>query len=484
MTSSAIRRSAYLSNWLLAIHGCFAIGAQAQATDPVPPAADTPAPSVVEPSIETSLGSPAYAPPPAAAADALTPAWAAPAPVAEPSPGLVPSVEPKADKSGFALSSGGEKPTFTLKFKLTLQTDNRKFLNDDRSKDTLLIRRVRPILDGTVLGLVDFRVMPDFAGSQAVLYDASIDVHPWPWLRLRTGKFKAPVGLERLQGDPDLPFMERAYTANLSSTRDVGVQLWGDVAGGVLNYAIGVFNGAGDNANPDLDTGAPKDVIARVFFQPFKAPGLERAGNLGLGIAGSIGKRDGSATSTQLTALRSTGQQNVFSYLASTTDATATTFARGTHSRLNPELYYFIGPFGVLSEVIWSRQHVLRGTGNAKMLLHRAWHATASYVIGGKNGFDGATPNSNWDPSLGQLGALEIGVRYHELALDSDSFPTFATTNASVRRARGFGVSLDWALSRAFRLMTGFEHSWFEAGRAGGDRKNEDVWLSRAQVNF
>ena len=44
------------------------------------------------------------------------------------------------------------------------------------------------------------------------------------------GKFKAPIGLERLQSDPDLPFTERALTSNLSSTRDVGVQLWGDVA--------------------------------------------------------------------------------------------------------------------------------------------------------------------------------------------------------------------------------------------------------------
>jgi phosphate-selective porin OprO/OprP len=453
-------------------------------SDAAEPATDPAAPTEVEPGRETAIDTSVQVPP--AAADTVVPAPALqPSVVAivEPAPELAPGVEPKADESGFALSSGGKKPAFALKLKLTLQADNRKFLNDDRSKDSLLVRRARPIVDGTVLGLVDFRIMPDFAGGQAALYDASIDVHPFAWLRLRAGKFKAPVGLERLQGDPDLPFMERAYTANLSSVRDVGAQLWGDVAGGVVSYAIGVFNGAPDNANPDIDTGAQKDVIARLFFQPFKAPGLEKAGNLGIGIAGSTGRRDGSATSTQLTALRTVGQQTLFSYLASTADPTATTFARGRHSRLNPELFYFIGPFGVLSDLIWSQQRVQRG-GNSKALLHRAWHATASYVIGGKNGLDGATPSSSWDPGQGQLGALEIGLRYHELTFDADTFPTFASADASVRRARGFGISLDWALSRTFRFMTGFEHSWFKAGRTGGDRKNEDVWLSRAQVNF
>ena len=70
-------------------------------------------------------------------------------------------------------------------------------------KDTFLIRRLRPQLAGTVFGLADFLFVPDFAGSQAVVFDAYADVHPTPFLRLRAGKFKSPLGLERLQSDPD-----------------------------------------------------------------------------------------------------------------------------------------------------------------------------------------------------------------------------------------------------------------------------------------
>jgi phosphate-selective porin OprO/OprP len=334
-----------------------------------------------------------------------------------------------------------------------------------------------------VLGLVDFRIMPDFAGSQAALLDAYLDVHPLPWLRLRVGKFKAPIGLERLQSDPDLPFMERALTQNLTPNRDVGVQLWGEIASGLLTYQVGVFNGAPDNASPDVDTGAEKDVMGRLVFAPFKAPGLERAGNLGVGFAASTGMRDGTATATQLQLLRTVGQGTLFSYLTNAMDPTETVFAKGRQFRLNPELYYYLGGFGVLGEVVWSRQHLYHG-GTSRTLVHRAWHATASYVFGGKNGLDGATPNSSWDPGNGQLGALELAVRYQELTLDQNSFPLFASTDASASKAQGIGVSLNWALSRQFRLTTGFEHTWFKNGSKGGDHKPEDVWLARAQLHL
>jgi len=85
-----------------------------------------------------------------------------------------------------------------------------------------LIRRARPILDTTVLGIVDFRLVPDFAEGRAQVFDAHVDVRPRPWIKLRAGKFKPPIGLERLQSDPDLPFMERALTSNLSPVRDTG----------------------------------------------------------------------------------------------------------------------------------------------------------------------------------------------------------------------------------------------------------------------
>jgi phosphate-selective porin OprO and OprP len=408
-----------------------------------------------------------------------------------------PSASVTADEKGFALKAAGDPSPFVLKLRLVAQLDARKYFDELNTNDTMAPRRLRPYLDGTVLGLVDYRLLVDFAGSQAVVMDAYADVHPYPWLRFRYGKFKTPIGLERLQSDPDLPFVERAMTSALTPDRDVGLQIWGDVAGGVVSYAVGVFNGASDSSNLDSDNGKDKDFAGRIVLQPFKVKSLESLGQLGLAVAGTYGKRNGKATATGLAPFRTVGRLPLFTYLAPAATApdaaTTTAFAEGDHTRINPELYYYIGGLGLVAEAVWSTQEIHLG-GFQRDLTHVAWHATLSYVIGGKNGLDGATPSSPFDPSQGQLGALEIGARYHTLELDEDTFPIYANPVQSAQKAQGFGVSLNWTWSRTFRLMANFEHTEFEGGAGTAatadtaaeveDRAPENVILARAQVVF
>ena len=119
-----------------------------------------------------------------------------------------------ADERGFGVRSADGANQ--LHFRLQLQADSRWFLADTNLSDrldTFLLRRFRPGFDGTVLNIADFRFTPDFAGGTVVVFDAYADIHPAPFVRLRAGKFKAPLGLERLQTDDDLPFLERALTS-------------------------------------------------------------------------------------------------------------------------------------------------------------------------------------------------------------------------------------------------------------------------------
>ena len=58
---------------------------------------------------------------------------------------------------------------------------------------------MRPIVEGTLGDVVDFRIMPDFANSTLVLQDAYVNLRYFPLANLQAGKFKAPFGLERLQ---------------------------------------------------------------------------------------------------------------------------------------------------------------------------------------------------------------------------------------------------------------------------------------------
>ena len=63
---------------------------------------------------------------------------------------------------------------YELKLRGYIQTDARFFLDDESQSnaDSFLIRRVRPIFEGTVAKQFYYRVMPDFAGASVTLQDA------------------------------------------------------------------------------------------------------------------------------------------------------------------------------------------------------------------------------------------------------------------------------------------------------------------------
>jgi phosphate-selective porin OprO/OprP len=384
------------------------------------------------------------------------------------------------DDGGFAITSGDRQ--YQLRIKGLLQVDGRRIFGDDTlgmNVNTFLIRRARPILAGTVLGLVDFNLTPDFGNNSVVLYDAYADIHPFPWLRLRVGKFKPPVGLERLQSDADMTFIERSLIANLSTSRDVGFQIYGDIAG-VVRYEGAVLNGNANSANTDIDSDNAKTFAGRIFIQPFNA-GLKAFGRLGLGIAAETGNERGSATNTWLGNFKSGSQSTIFSYLTTTTATTV--FSQGRHTRINPQAYYYFGPFGLLFDWIKEHQGVANSVGTGA-LNNSAGNIVADFVIGGDASYEGVKPHHVLDVANGGYGALEIGARYNWLDVDKAAFPTSGDPNKSVNRARAFGVALNWQLSRVLKAGADYEETWFDGGAKGANRKTEKVGLARFQVAF
>lgn len=406
------------------------------------------------------------------------------------------------DDKGFALRLPDN--SFVLKIRGLVQGDGRFFLDSDtlQANDTFLVRKLRPTLEGTLFSLIDFRLTPEMAGTVQVL-DGYVDLHPREWLRLRVGKYKAPIGLERLQGDADRAFFEQALVQNLSSQRDVGVQLWGDVAGGLAHYVVGVFNGSPDGTGADTDLNHAKDVQGRLFFHPFRTEALRALGNLGLGLSAGTGNRKGrlptatAPAATGLSPFRTTGQNTFFQYFAPATDTTGamTTFTHERATRLNPQLYYYYGSFGLMTEYIWLWQGVQRGNSTAD-LTHRAAHATLSFAINGRENYDGTTPVVGFDPEKGTLGALLLAVRWSWLAVDDATFGdpavpgsvAYASATSSARSAQAFGGAVTWVPRRTARFGVSYERTRFEGGAgtatAPADRPTEHVVIGRAQANF
>lgn len=376
-------------------------------------------------------------------------------------------------QDGFIVQSADGE--FRLGIGLVAQADGRFSLDEPAPfVSTFAIRKLRPTFTGRMGKYFDFKVMPDFGNGTTVVQDAYLDVRFASWFRVRSGKDKTPVGYELLQGDAFLLFPERALASSLVPNRDIGVQVQGDVAGGLLSYAGGVFNGIpdGTSSSTDVDTNGGKDVAGRLRVQPFRSttsPGGPLAG-LGFHVGGSIGRQAG-----PLPAFRTSVGQTYFSYAADVA-------AAGGRRRVSPTLFYYRGPFGGFVEYMRSTQAVAQ-RGVARDVTSRAWEATASFLLTGEAASErGARPARVFDPAKGQWGAVQILGRYTALRVDlAAASPSLASATAS-DRAHSFTLAVNWYPSAFIKYYATFERTAFGGGAAR--RPPERVVIVRTQIGF
>src|SRR5271165_6943702 len=93
---------------------------------------------------------------------------------------------------GFTI--GSDDGNFVLHIGADLQIDNRTYAGTGSAADidSIVLRRVRPTLFGTVYKYVDFFIRPDFGLGTTAVYDAYIQLNYFSWFQVRAGKFKPP----------------------------------------------------------------------------------------------------------------------------------------------------------------------------------------------------------------------------------------------------------------------------------------------------
>ena len=398
---------------------------------------------------------------------------AEPAAAAEAKPKAPEGVKVSAGADGFVIQS--PSGDYRLQIRGYAQFDGRFFASDrDLALDTFVVRRARPIVQGTVAGHFEFNITPDFGGGTTVLQDAFLDVNYSPKARVRVGKFKPPVGLERLQSASNLAFVERAFPTVLVPNRDLGVQLHGELAGGVLAYAAGVFNGAPDGGSVDVDVNDGKDLAGRVFVSPFKR-GKSALKGLGFGISGTTGDQTG-----PLPAYRSGGQISIITLVTGIT-------ADGRRERYSPQLSFYTGPFGLLAEYAHSKSRVKKADGTRFDLEGSAWQATATVTLTGEAAsYSGVRAKKPFDPKKGQWGALELAGRVNGIKLGSQAVSDgLVDPSKSIREAFAWAAGLNWYLNRNVKQVVDFERTSFTGGAAGGaDRPAENAVFIRTQLAF
>ena len=405
-------------------------------------------------------------------------------------------------ENGFSFASADTN--FSVQLKGVLQVDSRTFFQDagTTGNDGILLRRARPILQGTVFRDFDFLFVPDFGGSGTPqIFDAYLNYRYSPELQLQVGKYKTPVGLEQLQADQNVLFNERALPTDLVPNRDLGFELHGDLLEGTISYAGGIFNGVGDGRNSsNVDIEDNKAFAGRVFFQPFKTTSIRPLQGLGLGVSGSIEAMQGTNTtglpnntsgSLSTPGYLTVGQQQFFAY----NPTNRSVVADGGHWRLSPQGTYCYGPFGLLGEYVISDQQVaLGGAGprQATRLQHTAWQIAANWVLTGEDStFNGVVPRHPFNPGQGAWGAWQLAARYSQLDIDPAAFPLFANPTTSARAAHEWSVGLNWYLNRNIKVAASYSHTDFSGGGGTGasapasvTRKDESVLFTRMQLAF
>jgi len=379
-----------------------------------------------------------------------------------------------ADAGGFTIQS--PHGNYLLKIGADLQVDNRTFLGSGAGSaiDTLILRRARPTFSGTIYHYIDFMFRPDFGQGTTAIYDAYVQLNYLPWANLRVGKFKPPVGLERLQSDDDTSFNERGLPSNLGPQRDIGYQLSANLLKKRLSYAVGVFNGVPDaSIGTDTAVSSHRDYSARIFLTPF-APEPGPLSGLGFGLGASGGNTDGQA----LPSFKTFGQQAFLSFASGVT-------AAGHRTRLDPQAYYYLGPLGLLTEYAVNQEDFQK-SGVRRQIALRAYQVEVSYILTGeKKTFGSPTPRKPFDPLHGGWGAVEVVARVGDWEAEKGIY-NYGLVNAatSPRHLHEWVGGVNWYWNRLFRVNADYGKTNFGGGALNANKLPERTLLLRFQINF
>ncbi len=129
----------------------------------------------------------------------------------------------------------------------------------------------------------------------APLFEAYLDYALAPSVLIRAGQQRVPFGLNSYQAPPSSPMIEfpqftRYVIQRVAAFRDMGVTAGGRT--GALEYAAGIFNGAGMNATADNDS--TRDFAARVVYAV--RPGVQVAASGWRGHSGNLFTRSAGAS--------------------------------------------------------------------------------------------------------------------------------------------------------------------------------------------
>jgi phosphate-selective porin OprO/OprP len=273
-------------------------------------------------------------------------------------------------------------------------------------------RRVRLALSGTIYERIGTKIEIDFAGGEAQLRDAYLEMLKLPYVgTFRVGHFKEPLSLDQLTSDSYTTFVERSVMDAFAPGRNTGFMLQNAPFEQRMTWAFGAFRDTDDATGDGFSDDAQYNLTGRVTGLPW----YENEGEhlLHLGLAATQRFRDG-------TTQRFRSRPEVTLDNPNYAD-TGNLPADGAQV-ITPELALVYGPFSFQSE--YSHAFVQGDHGSEDADFY-GLYAQAGWFLTGESrpyktaegAFDRVSPDRNFD-LRGGLGAWEVALRYSRLDLD------------------------------------------------------------------
>lgn len=365
-------------------------------------------------------------------------------------------------KGGFYIRSE-EDGGMALRLGGGFQTDYRYYLEEERNDNRFDVRRARLRFNGDLTRWVRYGLEYEFQGNETSnLVNAYAEGGKVP-ASLRMGQFKEPFSLEWQTRDKGLYFAERSYTYSLGPQRDIGLMLHGSVLDERCIYALGVFNGNGEDGSTRGTESDDPEAAARVALAPFKDGGSGWLHNLHLGGSATYADIDTVNLSLSVKSPGMAGSSRALYKLSHDTKFGVLQDVGGRW-RLGIEAFWSHGPVALSGEYVHLRYTGLKPAGESAQdadfsagYLSAMWAITGESFILSRGVMQPLYPDRFFDPEAGTWGAVVLGIRAAHFEGDEDWISPGAYV--SVREADTYTLAVNWLLFPMYRLVLDLSHT-------------------------
>ena len=368
-------------------------------------------------------------------------------------------------KDGFYLKSEQEGG-MELHLGGAFQIDYRYYGEEARADNRFDIRRARLAFRGQLTRWFRFGLEYEFQGSETSnLVDAYGEAVIAGLHALRFGQFKEPFSLEWQTTDKAVPFAERSMGYYLTPMRDIGLMLHGTLGQDRVNYAIGLFNGDGDDGSSRGTERDTPEMAARLVLKPFGATPINWLKRLQIGASATYGSIDLTNVNLQV---KSTGMAGLNRSLYVLTHNTKFGVLQSVDERTRSalEMGWACGPLALQAEYIHLIYTGLRPvTGPPRDAAFSSWYASVLYCPTGEHPVfsEGVMkpiyPQRFFNPTEGTFGALCLAARMEHFSGDETWIQDDAFV--SVREADAVSFAVNWILYPMHRIIFDYTYTDF-----------------------